>query len=146
MPQIVEAGVITIWPHEFRLHNYPGSSTAESEYHFYRSPTFISGFSVDACYLFAPVKLPVGKKVTKLKCFISGTDADAATSVSLRCLKMGRLPTEMAFVFASGVSDTYAESDTSIYNAEVTRNYLYYVTIYVDNEFSRIHGVKVYYK
>jgi hypothetical protein len=146
MLQIVEAGVVTIWPHEFGQTYHWLLSSAESEYRFQRSGYFIRGVGTNSCYLFAPVDLAVGKRVTKLKLYALGQDESASTFANIVRIKMGQQPESMAVVWAEGESGLRAETETTINSAEVKRNYLYFVEIFVRNEYSYIYGVKVYYR
>jgi hypothetical protein len=146
MPQIAEAGRIDIWPHQFGLPHDTGISSAESEYRFFCNGSFTRGFGIYGCFLFAPVKLPVGRTVTKLKLYTEGTAVQALTYAILYRFRMGTPAEQMASVSSNNVSDLHAETITTINNATVRKNYLYYVRIYVHNEDSYVYGVKLYYK
>ena len=84
--------------------------------------------------------------MTKMKLYTAGSAASAYTWARLYRKTMTGSSQEMAFVSSSGTRDIHAETDTTIDNAEVRKNYLYWVMIYVDDWASEIRGVKVYYK
>ena len=146
MPQIAEAGRIDIWAHEFGHSAAPTLSTAESEFRFFCDGTVIWGVGVDGCWLFAPVKLPVGKTVTRFRLYTYGNDASAYTSATLARRKVSTPVQGMANVVSTGATPLHAETDKSIFYPTVEKDYLYFVQIYVDNQQSYVSGVRVHYK
>ena len=146
MPEIAEAGRIDIWAHEFGHSAAPTLSTAESELRFFCDGTVIRGVGVDGCWLFAPVKLPVGKTVTRFRLYTYGNDGSAYTSATLARRKIGTAVQGMANVVSVGATALHAETDRSIFYPTVEKDYLYFVQIYVDNQQSYISGVRVHYR
>jgi hypothetical protein len=147
VPHLAEAGAIYIWPYEFGTSWDTGISSAESADRFVSTGYSISGTQEGKrCTLFAPVDLPVGKTVTKLRYYNRGIDGTAHTTASLNRCKMGSSPKMMAFAQSKGSTGKRTVTVKKIEYAEVESNYLYFVEITVANQYSTIYGVKVHYE
>lgn len=146
LPANAKSGVKKIWPSQFNIAYFGGESVAQVENRFQKEPRFIRGVGSIGCYLYAPVTIPAGKKVTKLVMVAEGTDLSAVTSAELYRFKMLGSEEQMAYVQSLASESIHEEVDDTIANDTVRKSFRYYIRIYVKNQYSYFHGARIYYR
>ena len=130
VPHLAEAGSIRIWPDQLRPQSHLSYSVAEMEerYAFYGYVT--TGAHDNECYLFAPVDLPAGATVTKLKGYMQGNSDTPFTSVTLYRIRIGNIREQMARVQHDERSGVVTVTDNTVDYASVKEVYRYYIEVY----------------
>ena len=110
-----------------------------------KCPFLLDHFSI----WIATVKLPVGKRITKLayyhKSVTSATVSD--TWVQLVRVKMGEMSSGLAYTDCTDTSaDVILVEDTSIYYPNIKSGYTYYVRVSSANGEGLIYGIKIFYE
>lgn len=139
-PAILPAASITIWPNQLSV-RYLGSP-AEIV------PTYASaaGGGSTPCFFTAPVSLPVGSTVTRLRYYYRHYGLKN-TTVTLRRYTMGQPETDMAVVSFTGDNAAItAVTTNTIAFPVVTAGYRYYVDVTSSGNAAQIHGIKIFYR
>jgi hypothetical protein len=146
IPHLVEAGTIRIWPDQLRPQSGFLLSVADMENRYSFHGYVITGAHDNDCYLFAPVDLPAGTTVTKLKGYMQGINDTPITSVTLYRIRIGNIREEMARVQHSEKSGIVTVTDNTVDYASVKVVYRYYIEVYVRDQSSGFYGAKIIYK
>lgn len=106
-----------------------------------------SGGTVDGyAFFYAKVKIPIGRTITKVKYYHQGQESGANTHVKLERGQMGGYIDQMAYLSPASDTGLIELEETNITFAKVQRGYIYQVRVFSKNVFSKIQGIKIYYK
>ncbi len=130
------AGVKTIRPDQLQ----PASTSHDYEQnaHFFRS------LNTTQAALTTVVKLPVGKKITKIIHYHKGVGA--ATAIWLYRTKMGEPWETIAHGLTNEVSNDIIPVEATIFIPKIKSGYTYWLHAVSYNSDSYFNGIKIYYK
>ena len=131
------AGVKNIRPDQLKIER--------TTYAFFQSAENVASLG-DFVYWTAVVKLPVGKRITKLKYYHYGSGGPN-TRVSIMRKKMGELPQTVAERLCyDNTGSVISVEDTEIDYPVIKSGYTYYIRARSANFDSKIHGIKIIYQ
>lgn len=132
------AGVKTIKPNQLR----PFESNTVYE----QCAAYVRSLDTNPVAFTAEIKLPVGKKITKLTYYHEGIASGATTTVILFRTKMGVQDEHVAAASSDDATGLIIPVDGDIYITKIKRGYTYWVYTASFNSSSKNKGIKIYYK